>query len=271
VAAAPYLTRNTLTVLKAILDAQRRKRSPLSTLEWKTVPWTLIPKNNSDTLVDILVDIPGLLEQVDEVRACEYLGEKRERQLLLQRNCWELDAALRAWSATTKPGRSAESFDSGLDRDVPLDDLATAHLMNLYWTICLLVYGTLHQVSDPDAVLPPRTDPALYSHNIAMSTAIFFNDNSGWWGQISSAFAMGVAMQYIAASGVQNDDYKRLHRFFMYRKGGVRLGDFLQSLQRHHIDSKKQLIDADGFEGSRARAMSWLGRDDPKSTSVAGK
>ncbi|KAH8883172.1 hypothetical protein GQ53DRAFT_732697 [Thozetella sp. PMI_491] len=252
-------------------NAQRRKKSPLSTPEWKTIPWTLTPKNSRDMLVDILVDIPGLLEQVDDMRACGNLEEKRERQLLLQRNCWELDAALRAWSATMKPGRSAESFDLNLDCDVPTNDLATAHLMNLYWTVCLLVYGTLHQVSDQKADLPPRTNPALYSHSIALSTAIFFNDNSGWWGQISSAFSTGVAMQYLAASGVKNDDYKRLHRFFMYRKGGVRLADFLQSLQRLHKDPSKQLVDVDGFEASRVRAMSWLGRGDSEESSVMGK
>ena len=46
-----------------------RKKSPLESPEWRTIPWLRNTKSVTDKLIDVLVDIPGYLEDLDDAGA----------------------------------------------------------------------------------------------------------------------------------------------------------------------------------------------------------
>ncbi|KAK5064776.1 hypothetical protein LTR84_000610 [Exophiala bonariae] len=56
---------------------QNHKRCPLSTLEWKTIPWSNHPKGPKDKLIDILIEIPGILEDMGALETLSTQPEKR--------------------------------------------------------------------------------------------------------------------------------------------------------------------------------------------------
>lgn len=158
-----------------------RKATYLADAAWKAVPWAMrSDKSAKHYLVDILADIPGLLERVDALKAArrghtpheddieEDDKEEEKRQALLK-DSLDVDKALDKWYA---------EYASDILLDLPvllhgLDDtmspgaasavsaptLAAAHIMTLYWTTCLavatLVFTPLglsghHMHVDPD-------------------------------------------------------------------------------------------------------------------------
>jgi hypothetical protein len=98
--------------LSAIL---RRRRLPLATPEWKTVPWQSVPKDMKDILVDVLVELPGLVEDLDTMRSCVDQDERDILQRNLVARCWECDAQLMGWSEILlriiipRPGKGSDS------------------------------------------------------------------------------------------------------------------------------------------------------------------
>ncbi|PTB62213.1 hypothetical protein BBK36DRAFT_1172769 [Trichoderma citrinoviride] len=76
----------------------RRKRCFLETLDWKTVPWSVKQKSLGSRLQNIFCDIPGMMEEADEILSQSAQGQEmgplvgllRERVLILMQQACEL-------------------------------------------------------------------------------------------------------------------------------------------------------------------------------------
>ncbi|KAM7186037.1 Sterigmatocystin biosynthesis regulatory protein [Rhypophila sp. PSN 637] len=98
----------------ALSSILQRKRLVLGDPAWKTVPWQLSPKNLKDVLVDVLVDMPGLVEDFDHMMRHFHQLEMSSASLFtrqsaamitattlceeLLQKCWEYDRHLLDWS-----------------------------------------------------------------------------------------------------------------------------------------------------------------------------
>ncbi|KAK4031328.1 Sterigmatocystin biosynthesis regulatory protein [Parachaetomium inaequale] len=183
--------------LSAVL---RRKQSVLSTPEWKSIPWQEIPKNLKDILVDILVDMPGLVEAFDDMKHCTEPSRQAALRLELVQKCWEQDRQLLTWSGLlfqgVNPGKQPCTEPRSEDF---VTHVAQVHGMSLFWTTSLVLYSILRMASGPQADLPERADPMHHARHLIHAITILLQPKAGLYGQQSAALPLEVALQYTRA------------------------------------------------------------------------
>lgn len=87
----------------------------------------------------------GLLEQLDNIRACSFPNEvPRLREALLQ-DCLKAHSGLQRWR--TEMGSELEVYDVDVTQGaLPTPqtdmDLAQLHLTHVYWCVCIFLYST---------------------------------------------------------------------------------------------------------------------------------
>ncbi|KAJ6783309.1 hypothetical protein PWT90_02544 [Aphanocladium album] len=160
-------------------DIAKRRRSKLAEPAWKSVPWQRQDKSLKDKLVDILMDIPGLLEDLDMVKSIEEPQSKemmRQRVLLACKRCHD---ELTAWE--DEVGEDLLVYDyvaSGLPLPVPRTDIDTALLQitSLYWVVGILLYSTIGilRLEAPPTQTPPPQDsqPSYLSPPASVSSGV---------------------------------------------------------------------------------------------------
>jgi len=201
----------------ALTAMSQRKKFVLAEPQWKTIPWKHIPKTPRDRLNDILVDLPGLFEEVDIVHACT---DDPARQTTLREaviaKCWSLESDLWNWRTTTGVpdpefqvhvyGHVHPTDVDNNSKPVPppppppptLERVAVLHILCLYWALRLLIYNTLRSVSLDPSALPERTNPRIYSRLIADAMKVIMNHESGLHGIHTSGLAAGISLMYLA-------------------------------------------------------------------------
>lgn len=161
-----------------------RKPSPFSSPEWKSIPWSVIPKDPKDELMDILIDIPSTLEDFDKFLVCPHEDIERKGSLhrSVKKSSWLLDYQLRQWSVTSGslPITFVE-FHIHDEQESPMpssEDFAMAHLGVLYWTTCLIVYQILAYLNRQEQRrLPRRMEPRQYCRKILLLMPYFQRPN----------------------------------------------------------------------------------------------
>ena len=131
---------------------KNRRKIFLSEPRWKTLPWDGVEKSARDHLIDILVDIPSLFQRLDEGLSSDDTMRKNKFFEEVWSGCLELERKLSDWHSTYAPTESVSHMNFTAD-DIPpsipsptLPELAAAHLMTLYWTTGLLLYGFVRDV-----------------------------------------------------------------------------------------------------------------------------
>ncbi|KAK1982064.1 hypothetical protein LZ30DRAFT_718345 [Colletotrichum cereale] len=245
-----------------ITHIKRRQRCPLSHPVWKTVPWQDIPKTPKDVLIDIFVDVPGLLGDFDRMRNCKDELEKDLRRIRLVKECWRIDGELTWWLENLSPNKELEELMArGLDNPSACD-VAVASIMALCWTVALLSYGTLRLAIGKKAglELPGRTDPLIYCTKIANIVDVFFHPSAGTFGIQSAPLPIGMALVYLNSSeeGFNSETKWKLSSFFgRTASNGIGIGKFLMSTQRGGLASNTTTpMTPDGI---KTKAMGWMG------------
>ncbi|KAI3397288.1 hypothetical protein diail_11020 [Diaporthe ilicicola] len=205
-----------------IIDGiKQRKRTALSRDDWKTVPWSKYPKRSKDMLTDILVEIPGVFEDMDR---CESLSDEDMKR---------------------KEYRRLVIICLGLHAQLQVD----MYTMLLYWSTCLYLYNAMqvHSRRRPADVPPflPQNDTNLgqYVTNMCLLLPFFFSPNAGRANLLLAAFPLGTALQFTSML------------MTLFKKPEFKpIMDFLNSLQRDN-DVRGEQPEAT-YEG---RAKQWAG------------
>jgi hypothetical protein len=215
--------------------------------------------------LDVLVEIPGVLEAIDDCEAlddCEVkLGEYRR----VVATCLGLHTELQSWYGALPPERRyIDSMDSpSLEAEDgrAIEELPDMHTMLLYWATCLYLYNAMqvHSGRRPASVSPflPDGAPDLgqYISNMSRILPFFFNPDAGRSNLLLAAFPLGTALQFrlLLRDRLPEEDSSRLMLLFT-RPEFKPLMDFLNSLQRDNDIWGEQ--PAATFEG---RAKQWAG------------
>ncbi|KAK0734787.1 hypothetical protein B0T26DRAFT_689648 [Lasiosphaeria miniovina] len=203
-----------------------RKKSPLSTDEWKTQPWSETPKNLKDVLVDVLIHMPGLLEEFDHMRLCQDENKKARRRQRLLARCSIYQGELQKWKAIVCP--AGEMDVSCLGRAEPTQgNVAIVHGLTLYWTTCILLYTTQQLASGPEPVLPAHADPAIYIRNIVDTVPLLLRRKAGLYGQHAAILPLAVALQYALALGSPMDELRERLMGILAEPSGALVRPFL--------------------------------------------
>ena len=177
-----------------------------STPEWKTIPWQDISKDMKDVLVDVLVDMPGLVQHFDTMQLCADTSRQDALRLELVEKCWDYYRQLLLWLTLV---RQAVTLSTGNNNPAAQHDsedvvtrVAQAHGMTLFWTTSLVLYSILHMASAPSAVdLPGLADPAHHGRMLAEALPVLLQPSAGLYGQQSAALPLEVVLQYVRGMG----------------------------------------------------------------------
>lgn len=149
----------------------KRKRCFLEAPEWKTVPWTIKRKSPGSQLQDLFCDVPGLMEEADEIMQQSALGHEidtmehnlREKVSILMEQTWELRWQWEAANANACNEVSSAEYGSGSSRDRGPSPFPTVfHFQSMDRAIDIAFFNTiqllLDTLLDP---LGPRPRPVL--------------------------------------------------------------------------------------------------------------
>ncbi|KAK4166912.1 Sterigmatocystin biosynthesis regulatory protein [Cladorrhinum sp. PSN259] len=175
----------------------RRKRLVFSLPEWKSIPWQGVPRDMKDMLVDVLVDMPGLVEDFDKWEACTEPQTKETLRLALVERCWGLDRDLGAWfgiiCSIVGPNDPPPEFVTDLIMLV-----GQIHGMMVFWTTSMVLFTILHIASGSEAhLLPDRMDPMFFAHKLANAALpILIQPKAGLYGQQSAVLPLEILLQF---------------------------------------------------------------------------
>ncbi|KAF1984725.1 hypothetical protein K402DRAFT_455606 [Aulographum hederae CBS 113979] len=214
-----------------------RKTSFLGQPAWKEIPWTNHPKSLKDELLDIMLDIPSILELDDFLRDLVSSHETTRGWSTLLMQCLSINDSLQSWRRRlthhlhaqqnhSHPGFVETGDQEGspppLNDGSPEDDIFSpenvlshglpAGILKMYfWTTLVLVYTTYHRAvanskvppgwhghrGTPTTSLPSPRIPAL---NILRSLPSFFSPTLGPFASQTITFPLGMALQYFSAA-----------------------------------------------------------------------
>ncbi|KAI8257711.1 C6 zinc finger protein [Colletotrichum sp. SAR11_239] len=220
-------------------------------------------ESSKDALVDIFVDIPGILEDLDELRDCEPGTEKEAKRRRLVNECWRIDRELTRWLDKMGPTEELEDLERrGVDNPTMCDVVITS-IMTLFWTTSILAYSTLRLAlgPKPDIELPERTNPRVFCTKIANVVDVFFHPNAGTFGISSAPLPIGMALVYLNSTeeGFNSEDKRKLVGFFgMRANNGIGIGKFLISTQSDGI-VPRGAVQYPKCDAIKDKAKRWMG------------
>lgn len=198
-----------------------RKSSFLSSPEWLTEPWKTYPKTQLDTIGDVLIAIPEILEEFDLLSAAPHMSTAEKRADQLKSKCWRFDENLRKWKEayirliSTRPlAREMQnihiSMDTAAEDDLPdifiAYGLAPLQGMALYWAACALLYETMRalfelfpstNLGEVEELKSPRMDGKVYCVCVVRSARYFLHPDTGLISTLAIGFPLGCIAQAI--------------------------------------------------------------------------
>ncbi|KAJ0423215.1 hypothetical protein BJY00DRAFT_310343 [Aspergillus carlsbadensis] len=211
-----------------------RTRSPMNDPEWKTIPWTYMPKTPKDVLTDIFAEIPSLLADLDDLRTTEdaYMA----REALIQK-CWQLEKEWRAWRILYAPKANPviDCPDTVSPTQV-FDSFISAHIMGGYWTIGIFLYGVFHLAAGtaPDEIAGDETDPRYCCRQIIDIFPTFLDPYSGEYGVHGGIFPALIALMYLEEvdGGLDSGEACAIYALFDRCKRGKKILHFVENMRQ---------------------------------------
>ncbi|KAL7905937.1 hypothetical protein GGI35DRAFT_459682 [Trichoderma velutinum] len=135
----------------------KRKRCFLEAPDWKTIPWTIKRKSPGSRLQDLFCDIPGLMEETDEIMQRSALGHKidtmeesiREKVSILMEQTWELRWQWEAANANACKEVPSAEYGSGSSGDRGPSPFPTVfHFQSMDRAIDIAFFNTIQLLLD---------------------------------------------------------------------------------------------------------------------------
>lgn len=219
-----------------MLAIGKREKSPFTSYEWKTVPWAAEPKSKKDRLMDIMLEMPTLLEQMTEFQcccSCPIMADILQEQLLSR--CLLLERAMRVWAA--KMGTEMLRFDyTFVGQPIPLpqkeSDFILLHLSIVYWFIEMMLFSIksfASKVSDHD-VSEARYQLQKSAKKSAHALPLLFESSSGLAQNITGLLALSIALKYFTAvegAGQRSEEFYILENLLDRDLNGSTVGMLL--------------------------------------------
>lgn len=246
----------------------RRKKTFLARQEWLSIPWQSMPcKTPHDVMVDIAVDLPGLLEKFDLLRSSSAPQTHTDLQDLLE-SCNELQENLTLWEHNKKsfarPFLVTHKHGKGdlypFDQDMSWGNHIFFNASLVYWAVQLVVSMTITQIEVllaslgfPSRTLyPSTTSNQQHAHQhatcIAQSIPYALMSDMGALGINHIAFPLCLAFQHFTQTGDERICAWLTDICNNFRRQGVRLRPFddplnadqnPQTFSSRHTNSEK--------------------------------
>lgn len=164
-----------------------------------TIPWNHFAKNPKDLLIDILLEFPALYAEVDEMNVDANIEPRKHEILHLRSMVLQISHKLDRWRA--RYGSSDLSPREGwqLPRSTGASGISVAHVMTIYWAICILAFDAFQSIPGVDGSAI-EIDPQECCRNIIHCMPLFFHPATGIFRQHLVPFPLMAAMKYMITS-----------------------------------------------------------------------
>lgn len=214
-----------------------RKACPLASAEWLSIPFQNKQKSYKDLLFDLLIQVPGLLEQADIAEAVDSM----DLRIITIHALLDMHMALRQWELDlfeSLQSRFATLSTSTPKSDITLDDpktflsfgLDVAHAAATYWAVCMTIFSTINSLRSslpPPCILLPvdsaRGDslnslynailsheeglnPYPYALKVIQAIPYFIHPDSGLNGFQNIIFPIGIVLAFLLTLGPERTD-----------------------------------------------------------------
>lgn len=223
----------------------------------------MIPKTPKDLLIDIFVEVPALLEDLDTALACT--DPSRVPSLLddITRRCWLLETELLTWREELDLADPEQPTVTDPSPSPALDLIATTHILCLYWSMFIIIYSTLRAVSLEGIALPPHANPRIYCRRIAEVVSILLHPDAGVYGVHLANFPTAIALLCLNATtrdgDAESEEKRMILETLRQSSNGRTTGRFVMSMQKQDLRSDKPAAGEDGPKTPSMIARSWLG------------
>ncbi|KAF2435769.1 hypothetical protein EJ08DRAFT_645457 [Tothia fuscella] len=255
----------------ATISIKQRKPCILAEREWMLRPWLTRPKSIRDNIIDIMLQLPAILECYDKAIALEESSQEEDsaRYLFFQL-CKIFDAEVQSFLRKLKIGIDAvllARIENGIPEDFDMRHAFLAQTMAMYWAMAVLYTHTVQlafqhfQISVPSpASSRDFFEPSQYALNIGRSVKYFFRHDAGKMNAHTFSYPLSMALQYMAfTQEAETGGYHLLTDAFTLGDTGSMIRDFLVSIQASASEGK---INSDpqrhDYEAIRARATAWF-------------
>lgn len=187
-------------------------------------------------MIDILVDLPTILERLDSLNGCEDGDQKSILQAELLYLVRTVQQELESWKI--RAGGLMEFRPLGVDEAIDMVDVGFAQMTLYYWTAYLLISTVLARLplSEIDPTLytiHPFVDANRYASIIADSMPYFYCKSAGIWTAHVASFPLGMAFKYYAATGQKaGEAYQKLSNTLDTSSQGKAMRYWLSSVER---------------------------------------
>lgn len=218
-----------------MLAIGKRKKSPFTSHEWKTVPWAAVPKSQKDRLMDVMLEVPTLLEQMSEFQSCScpIMAEICREQLLSR--CLLLERAMRVWAA--KMGTEILRFDfTFVGEPIPPpqkeSEFILLHLSIVHWFIEMMLFSIkslASKATNLDAS-EARCQLRKSAKKSAHALPLLFESSSGLAQNITGLLALSIALRYfttVEGSAPKSEELNMLENLLDRELNGSSIGVLL--------------------------------------------
>ena len=189
------------------------------------IPWQIKSKPAWQRVVDILAQVPELLEKVDRLQSLAFHKDGQSQNLELLDHCWMIDRAIRAFylelpsllglEASAEPWYTKQSsqINSPFATEVHFEDQTHGQALILYWATCVIVYTTAQELGEDltstiqmastlasaNRGLPEHPDLFSFAARIVQSVPYFLQPGVGLLMRKLLAFPLAVAHAYFVS------------------------------------------------------------------------
>jgi hypothetical protein len=150
-----------------------------------------------DILVDVTIEMPGLLEALDNLALNTSEDSQHALQQDIVKRCWEYDSQLLRWHSFLSSDRAFCDYivpsETSVESSSALE-YAKLEGMSMLWATCLVLYSTLRSVSGDLSNLPSRTNLQQYAEKLVEAIPVLIQPSAGYYGRDIAALPLALAL-----------------------------------------------------------------------------
>ncbi|KAJ5152792.1 uncharacterized protein N7482_009270 [Penicillium canariense] len=160
-------------------------------------PWEHHAKTPKDLLVDIMLDLPSLYQGIDEMkdRDRSITGLREELQQLASKTT----GRLLQWGSEFATAVVSPRSDWQVPSNLTTDNIASAHLMTLYWASLMIAQNVYHIVFDEESDVV-GIDLNDCCRNIIRCIPLFLHQSTGIFRQHLMPFPAMTAIRHLKST-----------------------------------------------------------------------
>ncbi|KAE9980094.1 hypothetical protein EG328_000459 [Venturia inaequalis] len=230
-----------------IVAMRKREPCPFDSPEWLTLPWLHRIKDVKDKLIDLMVQVPGLISEFDDIALQRHPAQdnpESRRNFFLKARF--LQNAIEAWDVMLMKSTDPEllqATEDGIPDTFYIDNMFLAHTRVLHWTMLLRFYELItiacNEIPVKDAAVTLddtmfEFNPVPYALKIARSVGYFYQEDGGVVLAQSVSFSVGSTALYFSKGNLRDSvEAKALWDGLRTGKTGKMVSKFLISARNH--------------------------------------